>query len=97
MLSRRRQAIILVRHLSRVIRAGQLRFRVETFGLYYPALPYQARWWQVSPRGLRLLLRQGPAYLRWVIKMEELRQNGPSTWWAAHRPPGPAKRSSTCS
>ena len=80
------QALILARHFSRVLRAGQLRFRLETFGLYYPALPYQAPWWHISPRSLLLLLRQGLAYMRWVIEMEELRQNGPSAWWATHRP-----------
>ena len=69
-----RVVLTLVRHLYRVWRAGQLRFRLETFGVYYPALPYQAPWWRVSPRGVWLLTRRLLPYARWIAAMEELRR-----------------------
>jgi hypothetical protein len=72
---------ILTRHLYRVWRAGQLRFRLETFGVYYPALPYAAPWWKVSPRAIHLLLRQLGPYATWLVEMEDLRRYGPAPWW----------------
>jgi hypothetical protein len=80
-----------------VWRAGQLRFRLETFGLYYPALPYTAPWWRISPRHLVLFLRQSSAYARWILELDELRRAGveatwrgrpvSANWLRAHDPP----------
>lgn len=80
-------AVVVIRHLYRVIRNGQLRFRLETFGVYYPELPYRAPWWRVSPRGVWLLLRQAPAYAKWVVEMERLRHADGSAWWRGRRTP----------
>lgn len=63
-----------LRHLWIVWRAGQLRFRLETFGVYYPAPPYVSPVWRVSPRNLLLLLQHSPAYLRWVVEMDDMRR-----------------------
>lgn len=83
---RRMQATrILIRHAWVVWRAGQLRFRLETFGLYWPSMPYAAPWWRVSPRSLGLFLRQSRSYCRWIIDMEELRRAGPEAWWRRYR------------
>jgi hypothetical protein len=78
-------ALYLVRHLYWVGRSGQVRFRLETFGLYYPTLPYDAPWWRVNPGSLLLLIRRLPEYIRWVAEMEELRRHGPDVWWSRHR------------
>lgn len=79
-----RSLLILGQHLLRVWRAGQLRFRLETFGLYYPALPYSSPWWRVRFRNLVLLLRHARSYARWVHEMEALKRAGPAGWWAQH-------------
>jgi hypothetical protein len=71
----------LLRHLLRLWRAGQLRFRMETFGLYYPQRQYEAPFWRVSPRGLTLLLRRIGAYARWVEEMERIERGGARSWW----------------
>ncbi len=71
-----RRAFILARHLYRVWTGGQLRFRLETFGLYYPSEPYTRRWWQVSPATARLLLSRVGAYARWVEQMEDIERRG---------------------
>jgi hypothetical protein len=76
-----RSTAVLARHVWRVWRAGQLRFRLETFGLYYPALPYARPWWRVSPRSVALLLRHGVTYARWVLAMEEVRRSGVEAAW----------------
>jgi hypothetical protein len=76
---------ILLRHGYRVWRAGQLRFRLETFGVYYPALPYASPWWKVSPRGVFLLLRQLGPYASWLVEMEDLRRYGAKAWWQDQR------------
>lgn len=75
-----RTLTIVVRHSIQLGRAGQLRFRLETFGLYYPALPYTTPWWRFSPRGLILFLRQLPDYARWLVEMEDVRGGG-AVWW----------------
>lgn len=71
----------LIRHIVRLKRAGQLRFRAETFGLYYPAPQYAAPRWRVSPRSLVMLLRRAGAYGRWLREMEMISQNGGRSWW----------------
>jgi hypothetical protein len=90
-----RTGLYLARHLYWVVRSGQVRFRLETFGLYYPALPYEAPWWRVNPRGLLLLLQRLPFYIHWIAEMEELRRQGAEGWWSrrrseagSHRPEG---------
>lgn len=77
-------AIRLVRHAYGVVRGGQLRFRLETFGLYYPALPYTADWWRFPGCNLLLMLRQSKRYSAWVIEMEEIRRSGAGAWWDRH-------------
>ena len=71
----------LGRHLFCLWRAGQLRFRLETFGLYYPSPPYSAPWWRISLRGLAHLARQTGSYARWLEEMDCLRREGPPGWW----------------
>jgi len=58
--------------MFRIWRSGQLRFRLETFGLYYPEPPYTAPWWRIRPRNAGLLLRQMPAYVRWLDSLNHL-------------------------
>jgi hypothetical protein len=79
-----RGAFVLARHVYRVWRAGQLRFRLETFGLYYPALPYQSPAWRFPIANAVLLLRQARVYAAWVIEMEAIRRDGPDGWWDRH-------------
>lgn len=74
------------RHLLSVIRSGQIRFRAETFGLYYPALPENRPWWQISMSGLRELMRTGPAYVRWLGDMERIAAHGAHEWWGQRCP-----------
>lgn len=75
--------IRLARHVVRLARAGQLRFRAETFGLYYPSPQYAAAWWRVSPRGLVMLARRAGAYARWLNEMETISRKGGASWWDA--------------
>ena len=76
--------VAVTRHLTRVAMAGQTRFRLETFGSYYPHLPYTRRTWQMSPRYVLLFIRRLPSYLRWVDEMEHLRRQGADEWWRDH-------------
>ena len=69
-------AFVLLRHIVRVWRAGQLRFRLETFGLYYPTPPYSAHWWQMSPDYARMLLGRLVPYARWVAEQEAIQRRG---------------------
>lgn len=71
-----RRTFILTRHLYRVWSGGQLRFRLETFGLYYPSEPYTRRWWEASPATARLLLGRLTAYARWVEQIEDIERRG---------------------
>jgi hypothetical protein len=71
----------LARHVLSLKRAGQLRFRAETFGLYYPALQYAAPWWRVSPRTLVMLIRHAGPYLDWLGEMETISRKGGPGWW----------------
>jgi hypothetical protein len=72
---------VLIRHLLSLRGTGQLRFRSETFGLYYPALPYRRPWWHISPRGVLLLAEQARQYAAWVLEMDRLRDDPGAGWW----------------
>ncbi len=75
----------LAQHVWRVWRTGQVRFRLETFGLYYPAAPYEAPWWRVSPAHSLLFLRRLKSYADWVVELEKIRRDGPSGYWDIRR------------
>lgn len=75
----------LCRHTIELARTGQLRFRLETFGVYYPGLPYARRAWNFSPAYAVLLLRQSRRYAHWLLDMQDLRAIGPAAWWERHR------------
>lgn len=66
--------ITLLRHGLLLWRTGQLRTRLETFGVYYPALPYTAPWWKVSPEATRLLLSRMRTYAHWLVQMRDARR-----------------------
>ncbi len=68
--------LTLFRHGLLLWRSGQLRTRLETFGVYYPALPYSAPWWRVSPRPTGLLLSRARTYAYWLVEMEDLQRHG---------------------
>lgn len=75
----------LARHVALLWRTGLLRFRLETFGLYYPALPYQSSTWRLSPRQALLLVRRARSYGLWLLEMEEVGCAGGSAWWRSHQ------------
>jgi hypothetical protein len=77
--------IALLRHAALLARTGQLRFRLETFGVYYPHLPYSRPAWRISPRVALLLVRQSRRYAHWLLDMQELRRGGPGAWWERRR------------
>ena len=76
--------LVLLAHGVTLLRTGQLRFRLETFGLYYPSLPYRSPLWRFSPRVALLLLRRSRSYAHWLLEMKELR-SGPEGWWLRQR------------
>lgn len=75
--------LVLLRHGINLFRSGQLRFRLETFGVYYPELPYRAPFWKTSLPTVALLLRRSRAYAHWLLEMQELRAG--RNWWDQHR------------
>ncbi|MDQ2744185.1 MAG: hypothetical protein M3Z66_18090 [Chloroflexota bacterium] len=75
----------LSRHLLVLVRTGQLRFRLETFGLYYPRPQYSAPWWQISPWILWGLVRRAKAYAAWLEEMDGIAQAGDTSWWESYR------------
>jgi hypothetical protein len=83
-----RATFILLRHALGLWRAGQVRFRLETFGVYFPTAPYSAPWWRMSPSVLILLLRRARAYAEWVEELDRIRRGGSETWWDGKRPQG---------
>jgi len=80
-MNRARAAQVIVRHLWHVWRGGQLRFRLETFGLYYPALPYRSPIWRFPLANALLLVRQSGEYARWIVEMDAIQRGGPDGWW----------------
>lgn len=73
--------ITLIRHGTLLWRSGLLRFRLETFGTYYPELPYRSPIWRLSPTYSVLLLRRARSYGRWLREMDDIRHQGPRGWW----------------
>lgn len=73
-------------HLLRLWRGGQLRFRLETFGLYYPQVPGSRRWWQIVPRQVVLLAETSPRYLAWLNDMSRVSAHGAHEWWGGRVP-----------
>lgn len=76
--------IVLCRHGLLLRRTGLLRFRLETFGAYYPAPPYESPTWRLSPPYTVLLLRRAHSYGRWLLEMDAVRRGGARAWWARH-------------
>jgi hypothetical protein len=76
--------IALLRHGLLLWRSGLLRFRLETFGTYYPELPYRAPAWRLSLVYCLLLLRRAHSYGRWLLEMEDVRRHGAHGWWNRH-------------
>lgn len=79
--------LALVRHAALLWRSGLLRFRLETFGTYYPATPYASPSWRLHPRYALLLLRRARSYGRWLVEMDRLRASGARDWWRARGVP----------
>ena len=77
----------LVIHGIALVRSGQLRFRLETFGLWYPRPLYQARWWQLDPRVLGHLAGRLGCYAAWLRELNAVRRAGSTGWWATALPP----------
>jgi hypothetical protein len=73
--------VTLTRHTFLLWRTGLLRFRLETFGAYYPSPPYTVPAWRMSPRQSLLLLQRARMYARWLVEMEDLRRSGGHSWW----------------
>ncbi|GEM_PF-3980520 len=70
----------VVRHLWNLVGAGQLRFRMETFGLEYPAVP--GRPVRLPPgRNVLLVLASLALYLRWLREINVVLRNGGRGWW----------------
>lgn len=88
---------LVLANISRMRRFRLLRFRLITFGLYEPYLLYGRRVfahpsWQVNLRVAWLLLRQMPAYGRWLAELEAVERDGATGWWAQCAGPEGAAR-----
>lgn len=68
-------------HLARLVRLRLLRFRLETFGLYFPSLPHERPWWQVSLHVVPLLARRLGSYATWSGDLRHLARRGAAGWW----------------
>lgn len=79
-----RELAALGRHAGLLWRSGLLRFRLETFGTYYPGLPYEAPRWRLSARPTLLLVRRSRSYARWLLEMDDVRRTGAHGWWERH-------------
>jgi len=76
----------MLSHLVSLVRSNQLRFRAETFGLYYPALPGRRHAWTVSPRGLLLLAQSLRTYPTWQARVSAIARGGAHEWWGRQWP-----------
>ncbi len=72
----------LILHGIALARSGQLRFRLETFGLWYPRPLYQAPWWQPNPRVLWHLAGRIGRYAAWLRELNATSRAGSTGWWA---------------
>ena len=72
---------LLRRQGVRLLWSRLLRWRLETYGLYMPSLPYTRPWWRVNGRVLVRLVRHRRAYEGWLLEMEAVRLSGGSGWW----------------
>lgn len=81
-----RNALVMVRHGILIWRTGQGRFRLETFGVFYPALPYTTSWWRTPVGNVVLLLCRIHSYGRWIVEMHALEQGGAGRWWDQRYP-----------
>jgi hypothetical protein len=48
-----------------------------------PSFPDTRPWWRVNANALYRLVRNVPAYSRWVAEMNEVRLHGSAGWWQA--------------
>jgi hypothetical protein len=76
----------MLAHFLALLRSGQLRFRLETFGLYHPATPDTRPSWKVSPASVLLLLRSGREYAAWIRTTGFVREGGAHEWWGRQWP-----------
>ncbi|HZT95307.1 MAG TPA: hypothetical protein VFB34_00560 [Chloroflexota bacterium] len=79
-------SLAFLRHLYRLARSGQLRFRLETYGLYYPALPGHRHPLLPSPGALVMFLRSLAGYAQWWLDMDRIAVAGPHQWWGRRWP-----------
>jgi hypothetical protein len=77
---------LMMRHIARLARANQLRFRAEAFGLFFPALPNGRPFWRMSPVGLVLLTRAFGRYRVWHARMLLVARGDAHDWWGAEWP-----------
>lgn len=76
----------MIDHLLALYRAGQLRFRAETFGLYFPSLPGRRPWWRVAIGSLLFMIRASRSYAHWTDEMNTVARGGPHGWWGREWP-----------
>lgn len=79
-------------HLWRLLRLRLLRFRLETFGLYFPSLPHARPWWRVTPHVVPLFARRLLPYTRWAADVRYIGQRGAAGWWERHLRPAERAR-----
>ncbi|MBI4507932.1 MAG: hypothetical protein HY691_20590, partial [Chloroflexi bacterium] len=75
-----------------LVRLRLLRFRLETFGLYYPSLPHERPWRRVAPAVALLVARRLPGYLRWIGDLRAVARRGAAGWWRRHQRPAERAR-----
>lgn len=63
-----------------------MRFRSETFGLFYPALPETRTWWRFSLQPGLLLLATFRRYRCWLSEMRTVATFGAHDWWGREWP-----------
>jgi hypothetical protein len=76
----------MICHVARLARANQFRFRAETFGLFFPALPNSRPFWRLSPTGLIIFAKALSRYRVWHSRMLLLARGDAHDWWGARWP-----------
>lgn len=76
----------MVTHLATLFKAGQVRFRMEAYGLYYPSTPEKRPVWRAAPAAIPALLRSLPAYVTWVRQARQVQMGGAHEWWGRQWP-----------